>query len=79
MLLDATRWCSWRTCKRCVCVCAQVRFAPDNNMNNRSRYVFLRQCAAYNIMIAPHDPWDKDCVIYDVLDRWRKYEDHALS
>lgn len=57
----------------------QVRFNPDSNFNQRARLVLLRQCAAYNIMIAPHDPWDEQCTVYDVLDRWRTYEDHSLS
>ena len=56
----------------------QIRFNPVSNFNLRSRFVFLRQCAGYNIMIAPHDPWDVNCGVYDVIDRWRTYEDHSI-
>jgi hypothetical protein len=56
----------------------QVRLNPDSSFNTRSRWVFLRQCAAYNIMIAPHNPWDPACTVFDVIDRWRTYEDHSL-
>ena len=57
----------------------QVRFNPESQFNQRARFVFLRQCAAYNIMIAPHDPWDPENDVYDVIDRWRTYEDHSVS
>ena len=56
----------------------RVRFAPDSNFNLRSRFVFLRQCAGYNIMLAPHDPWDNSNGVYDVIDRWRTHADHSI-
>ena len=56
----------------------QVRANPDSPLNQCARYVFLKQCAAYNIMLAPHNPWDDKCDVYDVIDRWRTYEDHSL-
>ena len=56
----------------------QVRRNPNSAFNTRSRWIPLKQCASYNIMITPHDPWDVDCTVYDVIDRWRTYEDHSL-
>lgn len=56
-----------------------VRRNPDYAFNKCARFTFLRQCAAYNIMIVPHDPWDQSCELFDVVDRWRTYEDHSLS
>ena len=55
----------------------QVRRNSNSAFNQSARFTFLRQCAAYNIMIAPHDPWEAKCDIYDVIDRWRTYEDHT--
>ena len=56
----------------------QVRHNPDSPFNLRARWTLLKQCAAYNIMLAPHNPWDGACGVYDVIDRWRTYEDHSL-
>ena len=36
----------------------QIRFNPSSHFNQRARFVPLQHCAAYNIMIARHDPWD---------------------
>ena len=55
----------------------QVRKNPDLAFNVSKRYTFLRQCAGYNIMVAPHDPWEPECNVYDVIDRWRTYQDHS--
>ena len=55
----------------------QVRHNPASNFNLRARYTFLRQCTNYNIVLLPHDPWDEQCSVYDVVDRWRTYEDHS--
>ena len=60
----------------------QVRHSPNNNLNRRARPVLLRSCAAYNIMLAPHKPWDAlgdaNTTVYDVIDRWRKYADNSV-
>ena len=59
----------------------QVRKDPMrlSNANQRQRVILLRQCASYNIMVAPHDPWDANCDVFDVLDRHRTYEDHSFQ
>jgi hypothetical protein len=55
----------------------RVRRNPDSNFNRRSRFTFLRKCAGYNIMLAKSDPWNAECDLLDVIDSWRKYQDHS--
>ena len=55
----------------------QVKRNPESLFNRNCRYTFLRQVAAYNILFLIEDPWDPDCQIYNVIDRWRTYEDHS--
>ena len=51
----------------------QVRKNPESNFNKRSRFVFLEDCAPWNILLLPHDPSDPACDVFDVIDRERRY------
>ena len=45
----------------------QVRKNPESNFNKRSRFVFLEDCAPWNILLLPHDPSDPACEVFDLL------------
>ena len=59
----------------------RVRRNPNSTFNRLCRFTALDQCANYNIFIGRHNPWaHPDCELYneyDVIDRWRTYEDHG--
>jgi hypothetical protein len=48
---------------------------PNCLMNATDSFAFLDECAAYNIMLCRHDPMDAQCIIYDIIDRHRIFED----
>ena len=59
----------------------RVRRNPDSNFNRYSQFTALAQCAGYNIMLARHNPWSdpasEEYNQFDVIDRWRLYENHC--
>ena len=56
----------------------QVQKNPQSDINRTSRVAFLNACAHYNIFLGVHDPNDANCDVYDVVDRYRIYEDKQL-
>jgi hypothetical protein len=56
----------------------QVRKNQGSNFNIRCRYTFLRLCATYNILIAPHDPCVGVCFVFFVVYRHRKFVDNSI-
>ena len=56
--------------KDVVAECEWLENFPDDEQGDDD---FLPQ-----VMLVPHNPWDVDCVVYDVVDRWCTYEDHSI-
>ena len=53
----------------------QVSRNPDSDDNRNNKFIFLDQCVTYNIMLCVHNPEERNCSIYDVIDRHRIFED----